>query len=60
MLKFIDIECVKVVFYFKFDENFSNRDIVRRLNVGVVIIFDIFGKFRILDCGWLLFEYVFD
>ena len=51
MSKPTDIERVKAVLYLKLDENLSNRDIARRLNVGAATISDILGKFRTLDCG---------
>ena len=54
MSKPTDIERVKAVLYLKLDENLSNRDIARRLNVGAATISDILGKFRTLDCGWPL------
>ena len=38
MSKPTDIERVKAVLYLKLDENLSNRDIARRLNVGAATI----------------------
>ena len=60
MSKPTDIERVKAVLYLKLDENLSNRDIARRLNVGAATISDILGKFRTLDCGWPLPEHASD